>query len=538
MLSNHQPSALKNSYRFLLLSLFLRAFALCWVHPNQPCMKQTFLRVNLRNRFFSSSRSMSFSESHKDYSLHGLEEYAERLISTNLDQAESTSRTSVCIAVAGGGGHAISTLAATPGASSIFLEGSVTYNRKSFHAYVGLPSNSTDIRYNSHKAAKLASEAALKRAMNFRSDNLTLMTGCVGVGCASALVSSSSPESVKGSGYIVATRADGCQLALNVSLAGKLATSDRTRREEDIFISHLVLRSIELIQQSEKGIYKTDDTTTDVGDCIVEEWGSSPEQDEEEDVAIAAANRILKGDEQAVVLLPMYKGGRPTSFRALKLPVIPNGSLFFPGSFNPPHKGHIALAKAAVRSAVNKGFSTRHDVKPIFMELSLTNADKPPIDPETVSERVHKFLELDDLPEQWGIILTRAPLFLQKVSSLQACVADTTVDITAGPVPDVSFVAGADTLVRIINPKYYNDDVDEMIDSLRSMKGVHFFGGGRLEQKKDSSEPVRFITGIEELKGLPEDVKEMFTIIEEKEFRVDMSSSEIRKEEEKHASTS
>jgi hypothetical protein len=209
--------------------------------------------LSLQSRFFSSSRPMSFSESHKDYSLHGLEEYAKQLISINLDQ-EDSSRTSVCIVVAGGGGHAISTLAATPGASSILLEGSVAYNRKSYRAYVGLPSNTTDFRYSSHKAAKLASEAALKRALNFRSDNLRLMSGCVGVGCASTLVSSSSPgDSVKGYGHVVATRADGCQLSLNVTLAGKMESTNRTRLEEDVFISHLVLRTIELIQQAESG---------------------------------------------------------------------------------------------------------------------------------------------------------------------------------------------------------------------------------------------------------------------------------------------
>jgi hypothetical protein len=475
---------------------------------------------------------MSFSESHKDYSLNGLQDYAESLIKTNLDQEES-SRSSVCIAVAGGGGHAISTLASTPGASSMLLEGSLTYDRKSYLSYVGLPSNTRGFRYSSQEAAKLSSEAALKRALNFRSGNLRLMPGCVGIGCASSLVSSSSPGSVKGYGYVVATRADGSQLSLNVSLAGKLGTENRTRHEEDVFISHLVLRTIELIQEAEKGAKKNEATETDIGDSITEEWATTLiEQVEGEDVAVAAANRILKGNEQAVVLLPMYEEGRPTSFRALKLPVVPNGSLVVPGSFNPPHIGHIALAQAAVNTA-NKMETSRHNNKAIFMELSLTNADKPPIDPVTVSERVNKFFQLDNLPEHWGIILTRAPLFSQKVSTLQSCVIDT----SDGPVPNISFVIGADTLVRLINPKYYGDEESAMIEALRSMKGVHFFAGGRQQQTKDSPEPVRFIAGREELTGLPEDVKDMFTIIDEAEFRVDISSSQIRQGEDQVAAS-
>jgi hypothetical protein len=94
---------------YLLLSLLLWFYALCWVNPKTFFMKRSFVKsLSLQSRFFSLSRPMSFSESHKDYSLHGLEQYAKQLISVNLDQEES-SRTSVCIVVAGGRGHAIST---------------------------------------------------------------------------------------------------------------------------------------------------------------------------------------------------------------------------------------------------------------------------------------------------------------------------------------------------------------------------------------------------------------------------------------------
>jgi len=218
-------------------------------------------------------------------------------------------------------------------------------------------------------------------------------------------------------------------------------------------------------------------------------------------------------------------------FKALRYPVIPDGSLVMPGSFNPPHKGHISLGKAALRAADRMGFSTKHQKMPIFMELSLTNADKPPIDPQTASERIKKFLQLEDLPAHWGVVLTRAPLFSQKLSCLQNCVMES----SDGQHGKISFVIGADTLSRILNPKYYNDDRDQMIDALLSMKGAHFIAGGRVEQKKESSEPAQFITGKEELSGLPPDLKEKFTIIEEQEFRVDISSTEIRQKEAEQA---
>jgi nicotinic acid mononucleotide adenylyltransferase/nicotinamide mononucleotide (NMN) deamidase PncC len=478
---------------------------------------------------FAADGKMSFSDSDEDYRGEGLEEYARTLINSNLD-LEENSRCSVCIAVAGGGGHAISTLAATSGASSILLEGTVAYDRRAFRSYVGLTANnSTKVRYNSLEAAKLASETALKRAMNFKTHNLKQMNGCVGVGCASALVSSSSPDSVKGSGFIVATRADGAQLSIDVSLASMADSNGRTRMEEDIFISHLILRSIELISLSETGIEKIYETQTNAGDIIREEWGMALAQKEsDDDTAFCAAQRLLDGDEQALVLLPVYKEGRPVRFRALKYPVIPDGSLVMPGSFNPPHKGHISLGQAAVRAAERMGYSTRHEDIPVFMELSLTNADKPPIDPQTASERIQKFLQLEDLPHQWGLVLTRAPLFSQKVACLQDCI----MERADGKNGRICFVIGADTLARLLNPKYYNDDKDQMIDALLSMKGAHFFAGGRVEQKKDSSGPAQFITGKEELSGLPQNLKDKFSIIEEQEFRVDISSTEIRQREE------
>ena len=482
----------------------------------------TILQPKLSKRLAASI--MSFSESHKDYLEERLEDYANSLIANNLNQ-EPDLRSSVCIAVAGGGGNAISTLAATSGASSLLLEGVVAYDRRSYRSYVGLTSNSTRIGYNSLQAAKLASETALKRAMNFKAGNLTQMNGCVGIGSASALVSSSSPDTVKGSGFVVATRADGSQLSVSFSLASRAQSNGRTRKEEDVFISHLILRSIEMIQQPKDSEQKRKETETSAGDIIIEDWGTPLARNE--DTAFSAAQRLLDGDEQALVLIPVYKEGKPVAFKALKYPVIPDGSLVMPGSFNPPHRGHISLGQAAVRAAERMGYYSRHDTLPIFMELSLTNADKPPIDPQTASERIRKFLTLENLPRQWGLVLTRAPLFSQKLTCLQQCI----MDRADGKHGKVSFVIGADTLARILNPKYYNDDKDQMISALMSMKGAHFFAGGRVEQKKESHDRRQFITGKDELSGLPEDLKNKFTIIEEQEFRVDISSTEIREKD-------
>ena len=208
-----------------------------------------------------------------------------------------------------------------------------------------------------------------------------------------------------------------------------------------------------------------------------------------------------------------------------------------------------------------------------MFELSITNADKPAMDPAEVSRRVSQFRDVlyqssnnnnnnnnksndlrdvnidtsDDqgIPE-WGILLTSAPLFADKVrmlrkyappslqySSLETATSANTT--TTKSSPRWSFVIGTDTMVRVLNPKYYNNDYDSMLEAQRSM-GADFVVGGRLEQTKsddrsinnNNAKPTKFVTGEESLTGLPPDVREMFVLLGESDFRVDISSTELR----------
>ena len=101
-----------------------------------------------------------------------------------------------CIYVAGGGSGAISTLAATPGASAVLLEGLLAYDRRSFLNCVKSTSYasssvvwSSDKSFCSKEAALALSSAALKRSLDL-TPRMSQREKCVGVGCTSALVSS------------------------------------------------------------------------------------------------------------------------------------------------------------------------------------------------------------------------------------------------------------------------------------------------------------------------------------------------------------
>merc|ERR1712238_353743 len=162
------------------------------------------------------------------------------------------------------------------------------------------------------------------------------------------------------------------------------------------------------------------------------------------------------------------------------------------------------------------------------------------------------------MPNDWGILLTSHPLFVDKVKALRHCLSTTstspntstnsntsiptTTTTTTTKPTDMTFVIGVDTMVRIIDPKYYNNDANVMLNAVRSMGHggtVDFIVGGRVHQSKGNSSSTStstsstnsnsstFITGQEEIQNLPKDIRDMFHILDENDFRVDLSSTVI-----------
>jgi hypothetical protein len=230
---------------------------------------------------------------------------------------------------------------------------------------------------------------------------------------------------------------------------------------------------------------------------------------------------------------------------------IPRDVLILPGSYNPPHVGHVGLANAAVmalkrlrrkeKSEREDGMSStmlqnlwdtvdehndRYYDPTVLFEISVTNVDKPPLKPMEVLRRVDLFASLSlsstiDMPKDWAVILTNAPLFSQKTDIIDRLI------VSDEPRNELrrrmSFVIGTDTMVRIINPKYYSGIREDMISSLLQMKerGVHFIVGGRVDNST-------FVNGEDEVMSLPMEIQEMFTLLTEDEFRLDISSTELR----------
>ena len=256
--------------------------------------------------------------------------------------------------------------------------------------------------------------------------------------------------------------------------------------------------------------------------------------DETVSSVVETANRVVNGNDSLAVLTPSQSlKSSHCELSPTYLASLPPNPIIFPGSFNPPHVGHLKLAKAAI-AAVNRRYvkmGTNAEDYPIniLFELSITNPDKPPIPSEMVAKRITGFTSIENrahLPTDWGIILSSAPLFAQKVDLFSKLLPDSDDPSDTR----MTFVIGTDTMVRIIDPKYYGNSESNMLDAVRGMKEqkVHFVVGGRLEQKAPSSGEARFIDGQKELELLPKCLQEMFTVLGKDEFRVDISSSQIR----------
>jgi cytidyltransferase-like protein len=177
----------------------------------------------------------------------------------------------------------------------------------------------------------------------------------------------------------------------------------------------------------------------------------------------------------------------------------PDGSLAHPepgqsfamlsGSFNPVHAGHLELAATAAQ----------HLGQRIVFEMPLINADKPAVDLHDAQRRAAQFLG------RGSLLLTRAPLFIDKARLF----------------PRSTFVVGADTALRLLDSRFYQDGGrDASLAELQEL-GARFLVAGR---HRDN----RFLT-LEDM-NIPDRFRSLFSELPESTFRIDLSSSQLRQE--------
>ncbi|MEN0111990.1 MAG: hypothetical protein AAF805_14820, partial [Planctomycetota bacterium] len=354
------------------------------------------------------------------------------------------------LAIAGGGAAAIGRLLETPGASATVLEAVVPYAAASLCDWLGDEPRGACSAETARSMAVRAWERARQLAAT-HAERRSLF----GLGATAALATNRQRRGANRA-HVAAHSAE---RTLLVSL--DLAKGRRSRGEEEAIVSHTIVAAVATIA----GVHSLDLSKTPPGvEATVRDQPADP-----------AWADLLLGDRSVVPL-----NGAPSPG---------DGSVcLLPGSFNPPHEGHDAIARIA---AERTG-------RPIAYEVSIENVDKPSLDHLAIAERV---AALGDRPA-W---LTRSPRFIDK----------------ARLAPGACFAIGADTAARLGDARYAADDRTQRDAEFAEIArlGGRFLVFGR-----------RFNGRFHELGDLdlPPGLRELCEAVPEEAFRHDVSSTELR----------
>lgn len=353
------------------------------------------------------------------------------------------------MAFAGAGAQALAWLHRVAGSSRTVLEATDHYAPASLTEAAGF----TPRRFTAPEVA-----AALARRARARARALEPAGPVFGLGSSATIATD---RRKRGQHRLVAAVEDAFGTA---SYKLVLEKGARSRAEEEELVSLILLRAI----AEASGVTALPEPSLLPGERL--ETGFA---------AAEPLRRLAAGELPWLLVHPdgALLEGAPLSGRAL-----------LPGSFNPLHDGHRKLA-AVARERLGRE---------VVFELSLLNADKPPIALAEARCRALQFAGRAPL------LLTRAPHFAEK-----ACLF-----------PESVFVMGADTAARLVAPRFYGDEaaMRRALETLRA-QGARLLVAGR-----DSDLGFRTLRDL----AIPEAARDLFEEVPASEFRMDISSSKLR----------
>jgi nicotinamide mononucleotide (NMN) deamidase PncC len=355
------------------------------------------------------------------------------------------------LAVTGGGTEAAAWLLSVPGGSRSVLEIIVPYDERSLEEFLGQRPHS----FCSAETARLMARRARERARWLASGQAV-----AGIACTASLRS----DRPKHGDHRFHIAIQTLQHTYTYSLT--LTKEARSREEEEYVLDLVFLNALaESLNLAER---------VDVP-LLPDEAIQTEKQSADDPLAALDAGNL------AAVCVE-----RDGQFRA----DAPRPRLLLPGSFNPLHVGHITLAETA---ATLTGFA-------VAFELTIVNADKPPLPAEEVRRRVAQFT--------W-----KAPLWLTRAQTFAA---------KAELFPGAVFIVGADTAERILQARFYGGSESELDCALTGMcgKGCRFLVAGRLNAEG------KFID-LDSL-NIPVKYRDLFATIPSDRFRIDLSSTQLR----------
>ncbi len=331
------------------------------------------------------------------------------------------------LAVTGGGAGAIDQLLRYGGGSATVLEALVPYSSKALDELIGKKPE----KYASSVTVRAMAMAAYRRALSLTgNDEVVAGKGLMGVAASCKL--SVGDDERKGREHKIYVTIQSFDKTLVRTL---ILRKERPREEEEYIATCMVVDSIAK-ECGWAGNMLLDDLL--YGNEVVEERETTFSKEVAQ--MLALPDNVMNSLDLVSDVVQVDLGGET---------VTENPELIFSGSFDPCHKNHIQMAEQAFNKLGKK----------VHFEISLTNVDKPPIDLISLKERLDSLRKYKDEVFFGGVLLTVAPLFVQKVNLFE----------------NATFIIGADTANRLFKNRYYRneDDMRDMLEYFRN-RNTHF----------------------------------------------------------------
>ncbi len=199
---------------------------------------------------------------------------------------------------------------------------------------------------------------------------------------------------------------------------------------------------------------------------------------------------ILSHSEEAEAEIQQLLFSRNSTSRFTRLANTDRPELVFPGAFNPLHDGHTRMLELASEITGVQG----------CFELCVHNIEKPRLDFISLAQRCAPFKE-----RSHNLILTTAARFTDKARCF----------------PSAIFIVGIDTLERIANPRYYdnNSNLRDAAITEISRLACRFLVFGRVQ-----AGVFKHLDNVD----LPGNLKAISSAVPESVYRMDVSSTELR----------